>query len=76
MCARVVGGPLIKLVDWQDKMAGQDVLNIQLNHQSFDGESVWIFVALSIARMKDGIYSIPLVSDGAARNANANHLPK
>lgn len=59
--ALVVGGAVIKLFDWQDKIAGQEVFNIQLNHGSFDGNSVSIFVALS--DLNEGIYSIPLVSD-------------
>lgn len=56
--ALVVGGPVIKLFDWQDKIAGQEVFNIQLNHGSFDGKSVSIFVALN--DLNEGIYSIPL----------------
>jgi|EP01044_Picomonas_judraskeda_P011131 hypothetical protein len=70
--AVVVGGPVIKLLDWQDKIAGQDIFNIQLSQQSFDGESVSIFVALS--DMNEGIYSIPLVSDGAVGSGNPDHL--
>jgi hypothetical protein len=62
--ALVVGGTVIKLFDWQDKIAGQEVFNIQLNQGSFDGESVSIFVALS--DLNEGIYSIPLAADKPA----------
>ena len=72
--AVVVGGPVIKLFDWQDKIAGQEVFNIQLNHESFDGKSVSIFVAFR--NLNEGIYSILLASDRAAASGNVDYIQK